>query len=102
MQVLTISTTAATSILLSGLIDRLELQGTGTLAVCTLTFFNGDELSDDQTTKIIFTKTDHPTESILTPHKVLNLSEYSYCILKIFSGKLDKGDRLQLYILPEN
>jgi hypothetical protein len=79
------------------LIDRIELEGSGKLAVCTLSFFNGDELSMDEYQNIIFTKTDHPTQYILTPHKLINLSDYFYCSLKIFSGKLHVEDKVILY-----
>jgi hypothetical protein len=80
-----------------GLIDRIEIEGTGSLSVCTLSFFNGDEESIDHYEKIIFTKTDHPTQYILTPHKQILLSDFAYCILKIFSGNLAPTDSVLLY-----
>jgi hypothetical protein len=81
----------------NGLIDRIEVEGTGSLSVCTLSFFNGDEESIDHYEKIIFTKTDHPTQYILAPHKQILLSDFAYCILKIFSGNLTPTDSILLY-----
>ena len=78
-------------------IDRLELCGNGTLSVCTLSFYNGDELSTDEYVTAIFSKTDHPTEYILTSHKKINLAEFSYCSLKVFAGNIGNCDELRLY-----
>lgn len=89
-----------TTIDCTGLINRLEFHGSGSLSVCTLTFYNGDELDNKEMESIIFTKTDHLTECILTPHKLINLSDYSYCSLKIFSGKIDPKDKVVLYAAP--
>lgn len=100
MNFIVVSYPETTLIECHGLLNRIELHGTGSLAVCNATFSNGDEQNDYEMQEIIFAKTEHPTECILTPHKIINLSDYSYCSLKIFSGNLHKGDRILLYYSP--
>ena len=79
------------------LLDRIEVIGNGTLSLSTLSLFNGDELTPEQFEKIIFSKTEHPTECILTPHKIINFSGFSYYSFRIFSGTLHATDKVLLY-----
>ena len=59
--------------------------------------WGGDELTPEQFEKIIFSKTEHPTECNLTPHKIINFSGFSYYSFRIFSGTLHATDKVLLY-----